>query len=173
VFAVKPYKSDTSFSALSRRLGIKSGMTVRLVGAPPGFAETLGELPEQAILRSGARGRSDLVIWFPVSSAELQKEIRRISLLARGMPLWIAWRKKSTSRSSRSSFALERAVPRPSEKEVRDAGLAAGLVDHKVCAIDASWSGLLFAPRRQRVRNLTAGDIAKAPNRRAHRRPGE
>jgi hypothetical protein len=34
-----------------------------------------------------------------------------------------------------------------SQNDVRKAGLAAGLVDYKVCAIDADWSGLRFARR--------------------------
>jgi hypothetical protein len=36
-----------------------------------------------------------------------------------------------------------------SETEVRRVGLAGGLVDYKVCAIDATWSGLKFARRKQ------------------------
>jgi hypothetical protein len=40
-----------------------------------------------------------------------------------------------------------------SENDVRDAGLAHGLVDYKVCAVDAVWSGLKFAPRRKAKEN--------------------
>jgi hypothetical protein len=115
-------------------------MKVALIGAPPGFAETLGELPEGAKLRSGARGRPGLVIWFVNSAAELGWEIRRISGFAAGVPLWIAWRKLSKSNRNETSG--------PSENIVRETGLAAGLVDYKVCAIDSTWSGLLFASRR-------------------------
>ena len=35
-----------------------------------------------------------------------------------------------------------------SETDVRKAGLASGLVDYKVCAINETWSGLKFARRR-------------------------
>jgi hypothetical protein len=31
---------------------------------------------------------------------------------------------------------------------VRRVGLAAGLVDYKICAIDETWSGLKFVKRR-------------------------
>jgi hypothetical protein len=34
------------------------------------------------------------------------------------------------------------------DREVREAGLAAGLVDYKVCAVDSTWSGLLFTRRK-------------------------
>jgi hypothetical protein len=141
-----------SGTPLPKKLGIKQDMTVALVAAPPGFAEILGELPEGAKLRAGARGRPGLVIWFVHSAAELGWEIRRISGFAAGVPLWIAWRKKApravgAPRSAKAARSLT-GIAGPSENEVRDAGLAAGLVDYKVCAIDETWSGLLFAPRR-------------------------
>jgi hypothetical protein len=151
-----PGDAGYSGTPLSKKLGIKPGMTVALVGAPAGFAETLGQLPADAKLRSGARGKPGLVIWFVNSAAELGWEIRRISGFAVGVPLWIAWRKKTAPAggASRAARAAEKAraagagLAGPSENEVRDAGLAAGLVDYKVCAIDATWSGLLFATRR-------------------------
>jgi hypothetical protein len=146
----RPPDAGYSGTPLPKKLGIKAGMTVALVGAPAGFAETLGALPEGAKLRSGARGRPGLVIWFVNSAAELGWEIRRISGFAAGVPLWIAWRKKAsrTAGTSKVSRAAGPGFAGPSENEVRNAGLAAGLVDYKVCAIDAAWSGLLFAPRR-------------------------
>jgi hypothetical protein len=135
---VKP--PGSSGTPLSTKLGIKPGMTVAIVSAPPGF--TLGELPPGAKLRRGARGHPDLVVWFVSSRPELSWEIRRIIAVAAGAPLWIAWRKRTgRGAAGRSDHA-------PSENGIRDAGLSAGLVDTKVCAIDAEWSGLRFTPRR-------------------------
>ena len=143
--------------SLPKKLGIKAGMTVALVGAPAGFADTLGALPEGAKLRLGARGKPGLVIWFVNSAAELGWEIRRISSFAAGVPLWIAWRKKTprAAGTSRVSRAPGSGFAGPSENEVRDAGLAAGRVDYKVCAMDAAWSGLLFAARKDSSRHGT------------------
>jgi hypothetical protein len=147
-------RGDSGYSGtpLAKKLGIKPGMTVALLGAPPGFAESFSGLPEGAKLRAGARGRPGLVIWFVNSAAELGWEIRRISAFAVGVPLWIAWRKKTATGARRSVPGAARApgtaLAGPSENQVREAGLAAGLVDYKVCAIDATWSGLLFATRR-------------------------
>ncbi len=121
-------------------------MTVALIGAPPGFAQVLGELPEGAKLRAGARGKPGLVIWFVGSAPELGWEIRRISAFASEAPLWIAWRKRTVQKSPGISGASKRSAG-PAESAVREAGLSAGLVDYKVCAIDAEWSGLLFARR--------------------------
>ena len=137
-----------SGTPLPKKLGIKPGMTVALIAAPPGFAQSLGELPEGAKLRAGARGKPGLVIWFVGSAPELGWEIRRISAFASEAPLWIAWRKKSALKGPGSSGASRRPLG-PSESAVREAGLSAGLVDYKVCAIDAEWSGLLFARRRE------------------------
>jgi hypothetical protein len=58
---------------------------------------------------------------------------------ARAGGLWIAWPKKA------SGVATDL-----TEDVVRRDGLAAGLVDHKVCAIDATWSGLRFALRKEK-----------------------
>ena len=137
-----------SGTPLPKKLGIKQGMTVALIGAPPRFAEVLGELPEGAKLRVGARGKPALVIWFVGSTAELGWEIRRISAFASEAPLWIAWRKKSARKGPGRPAASKREAG-PSESAVREAGLSAGLVDYKVCAIDAEWAGLLFARRRE------------------------
>ena len=130
-----------SGTPLPKNLGIKPGLTVALVSAPAGFS--LGELPEGAKVRRGARGRPALVVWFVSSRTELGWEIRRIAGFAAGAPLWIAWRKQS-ARMVRGRAG----VAAPSESAVREAGLEAGLVDYKVCAIDHEWSGLSAPSRR-------------------------
>ncbi len=128
-----------SGTPLAKKLGIKPGMTVGLIGAPREFAGVLGELPDGARLSAGARGRAGLRIWFVRRETELAAGIVTVARLAREGPLWIAWRKK-TARSA--------PVSGPDENAVRNAGLEAGLVDYKVCAIDETWSGLLFAHRK-------------------------
>ena len=128
-----------SGTPLAKKLGIKPGMTVGVIGPPPEFAEALGELPDGARLSQGAPRHAGLRIWFVRREAELAAGIARVALLAAESPVWIAWRKK-TARSAPASG--------PDENAVRNAGLQAGLVDYKVCAIDETWSGLLFARRR-------------------------
>jgi hypothetical protein len=126
-----------SGTPLPKKLGIKRGMTVALLGAPEGFAATLGELPNGARLVRGRRGRCGLAIWFVRSSGELRRDVARTAAFAAGGGLWIAWPKKSSPLAA--GFGRE---------EVRAAGLGAGWVDFKVCAIDDDWSALRFAPRR-------------------------
>jgi hypothetical protein len=55
-----------------------------------------------------------------------------------GPGLWIVWPKSSGVETDLDGNA------------VRDFGLTAGLVDYKIAAIDAVWSGLCFARRRSR-----------------------
>lgn len=126
-----------SGTPLPRKLGIKANSVVVLVDAPQGFEKTLGELPEGVTLRRQTSGRRDLTIWFTKSREDLKRRIERIVAVADRGGLWIAWPKKA----SRLAADL-------SQADVRKIGLAAGLVDYKVCAIDATWAGLRFSRRK-------------------------
>jgi hypothetical protein len=124
---------------LPKKLGIQAGMKVSLVDAPAGFDTTLGDLPEGVTLRRGGRGRSDLTIWFVRSRREIQRRVTALGAAAGRGGLWIVWPKRASGVRSDLSQA-----------EVRRLGLASGLVDYKVCAVDATWAGLRFTRRRQR-----------------------
>ena len=74
---------------------------------------------------------------FTKSKTELTKEFHRVSkLLAPSGMLWVSWPKKSSGVTTDLD-----------ENVVRDIGLAAGLVDVKVCAVTEVWSGLKFVRR--------------------------
>jgi CheY-like chemotaxis protein len=128
-----------SGTPLPRKLGIKLGSTVALVRAPASFEEALGSLPPGVTLRHGARGRRDITIWFVKSVSELERRIESMAASLGGSKLWIAWPKKASSVTTDVS-----------ERDVRRAGLDSGLVDYKICAIDHTWSGLLFSTRKQK-----------------------
>jgi hypothetical protein len=122
---------------LARKLGVAAGMTVALVDAPPGFEKTLGALPAGVTLRRGARGKRDLTLWFVMRRGAFERRLEAMAPHAAGGRLWIAWPKRAAGVTS----DLDQVI-------VRRAGLALGLVDFKVCAIDATWSGLRFSVRR-------------------------
>jgi CheY-like chemotaxis protein len=128
-----------SGTPLAKKLGIKANSVVALIGAPTGFEKALGKLPEGVTLRRRVSGRPDLTIWFNKSCRDLERRIGRIAGRVGKDGLWIAWPKKSSRKTADLSQA-----------EVRRIGLAAGLVDYKVCAIDATWSGLKFTRKRSR-----------------------
>ncbi len=137
---VTPASALAAYSGtpLPKKLGIKPDSVVALVGAPEGFEELLGELPEGVTLRPRAQGRCDLIVWFAASRRELERRVARLGSVAGAGGLWIAWPKKASG-----------VVTDLSERVVREAGLAAGLVDYKIAAIDETWSGLRFARRKR------------------------
>jgi hypothetical protein len=131
-----------SGTPLPKKLGIKPNSTVALVGAPKDFEQALGELPAGVKLRKQAGGQCDLIIWFVRMRAELSDRIKQMGELigaANAGGLWIAWPKQASGLASDLT-----------QNVVRETGLASGLVDYKVCAIDATWSGLKFARRKSK-----------------------
>lgn len=128
-----------SGTPLPRKLGIRPGHRVALLRAPDGFeSETLVDLPPGVQILWRARGPLDVIVAFVGARAELARGIERWrDALDPAGGLWIAWPKRSSG------------VPSDlGEADVRALGLGAGLVDNKVCAIDATWSGLRFVFRR-------------------------
>lgn len=124
-----------SGTPLVKKLGIKEGFKIRIVNAPPGFEQQL-ELPEG--VTSGESNKPlDFVLLFTQSQRTLEKEFSRYAatLTPAGM-LWISWPKKTSGVQSDLN-----------ENIVRDIGLAKGMVDVKVCAVDEVWSGLKFVFR--------------------------
>ena len=77
------------------------------------------------------------MLFFATRLAELE---RRFDTLARATGtaggLWIAWPKRTAGVATDLR-----------EGTVREVGLAHGLVDNKVCAVDETWSGLRFVYR--------------------------
>ncbi|MBI5280207.1 MAG: DUF3052 domain-containing protein [Candidatus Solibacter usitatus] len=123
---------------LAERLGVVAGKRAIAINAPESFERTLGALPEGAEVEEDGRGPADLAILFCESEAELARDfaaaVRRLAPRGR---LWIAWPKKAARVRSDMDMNVVRAY-----------ALARDWVDYKVCAIDAKWSGCLFAMRR-------------------------
>jgi len=125
-----------SGTPLPRKLGIKADSSVCLIDAPHGFEKTLRGLPKGIILRKKTPGRCDLIIWFVKSRNILESRIDGIKEQVGKGGVWIAWPKKASGIKSDLTQTV-----------VRSVGLASGLVDYKVCAIDETWSGLRFSRR--------------------------
>jgi hypothetical protein len=128
-----------SGTPLSRKLGFKLGMRAAVLAAPEGFDATLGELPDGVVVTPRLGGAKDLVIVFVTERADLARRVEalRRAIAPDGM-VWVAWPKKASN------------VPTDvTEDVVRDVVLPTGLVDVKVCAIDATWSGLKLVIRKE------------------------
>ena len=126
-----------SGTPLVNKIGIKPGHRLVLRNDPPSFLSDLGRLPEGATTTDKLSGRADVAVYFTDRKAELEKNFRVLArtLVDNGM-LWIAWPKKASGKPTDLT-----------EDVVRKIGLAFGLVDVKVCAIDDTWSGLKFVIR--------------------------
>jgi alkylation response protein AidB-like acyl-CoA dehydrogenase len=126
-----------SGTPLPKKLGIKDGFRVRLQNAPADVrAELKAELAGCKIQRDD-KDPIDFAMIFTKSQADLDRELKKLSrqLAPAGM-LWVSWPKKS------SGVATDL-----DDNVVRETGLAAGLVDVKVCAVTDVWSGLKFVRR--------------------------
>lgn len=131
-----------SGTPLPKKLGIKPNIALTLLEEPEGFIEVLGELPDSVQLTRRLSSGTNVAIWFVRSTSDLASRIDSVAervTAAERCRLWIAWPKRTSPLASDVS-----------EPVVRVAALAAGLVDYKVAALDADWSGLLFAPRQAR-----------------------
>lgn len=119
---------------LARKLGIREGATVALVGAPRDF--TVPALPDGVRVRRGRPHGADLVLLFVRQAAGLA----RVAALADGLQgadaLWVCWPRRAAGHTSDVTDEL-----------VRAAGLAARVVDVKVAAVGEDWSGIRFVRR--------------------------
>lgn len=127
---------DAGYSATPQatKLGLKPGATWDIVGAPSGW--TLAVTPDTT-LRSD--GDVDVVIAFVATADEVRRTIERQErrIFPAGA-LWLAWPRKAAGH-----------VSTVDENLIRDTALLRGLVDVKVAAIDADWSGLKIVWRRE------------------------
>ena len=129
-----------SGTPLPRKLGIKTGQRVALLGVPDGFEHgTLGELPDGVRVVRRAAGKADVIVSFHTSRAELERRLPALrALMDPAAGLWIAWPKRASG------------LPTDITEDVlREIALPTGLVDNKVCAVDERWSGLRLVIRRE------------------------
>ena len=138
---------DYSSTPLPKKLGIDESSRVALVGAPRGFAASIG-------VGRNARGPADVILLFTTKGADLS---RRFGALAERLTpaggLWVAWPKKSAGVRTDLSF-----------EEVQRVGLEAGLVDNKSCAIDETWQAVRFVIRRMNRPARSAARRTAAPS---------
>lgn len=131
-----------SGTPLPRKLGIKENARVLFINAPDGFEETLGGLPAGVEIIPEKGGAAGVVILFLLSRDDLIAGLGRAERrLEEAGKLWLAWPKLSSG-----------VVTDLTQNFVREFALTHGLVDYKICAIDQTWSGLLFARRKPEKR---------------------
>ena len=128
-----------SGTPLAKKLGIKAGSHLLLVGAPDEYLALLEPLPEAVQFDMQLSEFTDIVQIFSVRRAELQQLLLsyRAKLKSTGI-VWVSWPKKSA-----------KAPTDITEDIIRDVALPLGFVDVKVCAVNQVWSGLKLVIRKE------------------------
>jgi hypothetical protein len=126
-----------SGTPLPRKLGIPASGRAALVDSPHGFLKLLGKWPAQLERCPKLTGPLDYIHVFASERGVLEVQFPRArDALSTSGTLWVSWPKKASGKPTDLT-----------EGVVREIGLAAGLVDVKVCAVDETWSGLKFVYR--------------------------
>jgi hypothetical protein len=123
-----------SGKSVVQKLGLKPGFCIFVDGSSVAYRDVVGELPAGVRMAKAAKGQLDVVHLFAAEAKGLAAKLRRYrqAITPDGM-IWVSWPKKSSGVATDLTDIF-----------VRETGLAVGLVDVKVCAIDEVWSGLKF-----------------------------
>jgi hypothetical protein len=127
-----------SGTPLAKKLSLKDGMRVWFDAMPDSVADEVAEekLTLELLRSPGAPINAALV--FVTERTHLDAKLHQLlPLLAPSGFIWVSWPKKA------SKVATDM-----TEDVIRDVCLPMGLVDVKVCAVDAIWSGLKLMRRK-------------------------
>jgi hypothetical protein len=129
-----------SGTPLAKKLGVVEGGVLVVIDDPGHFADIVAPLPPAVRVRTAARGKADVAVFFTKRRRELERRIATLGrLIHPSGALWVAWPKRAA-----------RVPTDMTEDVVRDVVLPLGMVDVKVAAIDETWSGLKVVWRKER-----------------------
>lgn len=127
-----------SGTPLEKKLGIKEGYIIQIINAPKRYTDFFFSFPKNVqIVKEDAKVALDFAHIFCTTEKELEAYFTsaKNSLKKTGI-LWVSWPKKSS-----------KILTEIDKFKVMEYGLNSGLVDTKVAAIDADWSGHKFVYR--------------------------
>jgi hypothetical protein len=125
-------------SPLATKLGVKPNTRIAVIAPPEGFDEQVGDWAEGIAIQPKFTSRTDLAIWFVRSARELSAVAGYLGAIVRkGVSVWICYPKQA------GRYKVDF-----NGNDVRAACLDEGLVDYKICSVDADWSGMKFTRRR-------------------------
>ena len=126
-----------SGTPLAKKLGIKARARVFVDNAPEDYLQLLDPLPENVEFVRKLSGKLDLIHLFSRQAEEIAGKLATyMQRIVNNGAIWVSWPKKAAK------------VPTDvTEDVIRALALPLGLVDVKVCAVDATWSGLKLVIR--------------------------
>lgn len=123
------------------KLGIAAGSKLGLFALPKRAPAVLNQLPANVDLVEDELDQCGVVLCFAETVPGLQAaldQVRRLTAAGAGIKTWVLWPKKSAAASGQGL----------TQQLIREQGALLGLVDYKICSVDAVWSGMLFTLRR-------------------------
>jgi hypothetical protein len=120
----------------AQKMGIREGSIVGLIDPPADYLKVMGVLPEGVVLEEDSRRACPVMVWFVHDPGEYEAALVSRRALAAKSRLWIVWQKGRRD-GLNGNF-------------VREAALAMGLVDYKICSLDGVWTGMVFAVKKAR-----------------------
>jgi hypothetical protein len=124
-----------SGTPLWKKLGFKPGLKVCALNAPQHYAALIDGPNDWVMVREPKQ--ADALHLFITENKHLTEIPKLATFMPPAVMLWVSWPKKTSPFSKGLS-----------EDHICDTALACGLVDIKVCAVDADWSGLKLTRRR-------------------------
>ena len=138
-----PIASDKGYygTPLAKKLGLKAGSTIRLVNEPEAYQSLFTDWPDGVTIIRQEGQKTALIHFFVRRSEELFEQLPLLKKeVTEAGAIWVSWPKKASKQPTDIT-----------EETIRNLALRIGLVDVKVCAVDATWSGLkLMIPIAQR-----------------------
>ena len=127
-----------SGTPLAKKLRVGEACVLALLHAPEDFRAKLEPLlPKDVQIKKRADGARVILAFFQRAAA-LENDLALLApAMTPGRTLWLIWPKQTAGIATDLNSS-----------KVRQLGLASGLVDYKICALDETWSGLAFAVRK-------------------------
>jgi hypothetical protein len=128
------YMEQWAHRSTAEKLGIKEGSRVAVFDPPRDYLRVFGKVPADVTFEEDPVDVLPLSIWFVRDPDVYASGLRQRRSLAGRTKLWVAWPKGQ--RGGITQFV------------VRDAALAVGLVDYKICSVNEAWSAMAFALKK-------------------------
>jgi hypothetical protein len=123
----------------AQKMGIGKDVHVAVVDPPADYEKVVGELPEGAWLDEEAFTACKVMLWFVHDYSGFEAALPKMRRAAERTRLWILWRKNRRGKGSEDGL---------DGNLVRNGANQVGLVDYKICSVNDTWSGMVFAIKK-------------------------